>query len=99
MKEPRTGAATDPCYRLICRSHSLLPGGGKDEAALAAVLQQARAGNAERGIAGALLLYDDWFAQVLEGPQAAVEALYIKIKQDTWHDSIRLYWAGVAPSA
>ena len=46
------------------------------------------------GITGALMLYDDWFAQVLEGPQAAVEALYAKIKVDKRHDSVRLNEAG-----
>ena len=97
MKQPLAGVAADPCYRLIYRSHSLLPGGGKDEAGLAEILKQARSGNAERGITGALMLYDDWFAQVLEGPQAAVEALYAKIKQDTRHDTVRLYEAGLVP--
>ena len=94
-KEPQTAA--DTCYRLIYRSHSLLPDGGKDQAALADILKQARAGNADKGITGALMLYDDWFAQVLEGPQAAVEALYAKIKADTRHDGVRLNEAGVVP--
>ena len=95
MKQPLAGVAADPCYRRIYRSHSLLPGGGKDEAGLAEILKQARSGNAERGITGALMLYDDWFAQVLEGPQAAVEALYAKIKRDPRHDTVRLYEAGI----
>ena len=94
-KEPQ--AAADQCYRLIYRSHSLLPDGGKDEAALADILKQARTNNADLGITGALMLYDDWFAQVLEGPQASVEALYAKIKADTRHDGVRLNEAGIAP--
>ena len=97
MTLPATGTAADPCYRLIYRSHSLLPGGGKVEAALSAILQQARTGNAQRGITGALMLYDDWFAQVLEGPQAAVETLFARIKRDTRHDTVRLYEAGAVP--
>ena len=96
-KDPLAAAVSGPCYRLIYRSHSLLPGGGKDEAGLAIILKQARAGNAERGITGALMLYDDWFAQVLEGPQAAVEALFARIKLDTRHDTIRLYEAVGVP--
>ena len=94
-KEPK--AAQDHCYRLIYRSHSLLPDGGKDEAALAEILKQARANNADLGITGALMLYDDWFAQVLEGPQAAVETLYARIKTDARHDGVRLNEAGIAP--
>ena len=96
-KEHLAEAAVGLCYRLIYRSHSLLPAGGKDEVALAEILKQARSANAERGITGALMLYDDWFAQVLEGPQAAVEALFSRIKQDKRHDTIRLYEAQSVP--
>jgi Sensors of blue-light using FAD len=87
-------AATGACYRLIYRSHSLLRAHCKDDQALAEILKVARARNAERGITGALMLYDDWFAQVLEGPQAAVETLYARIKADPRHDAIRLAEAG-----
>ncbi len=93
--EPVT--STGPCFRLIYRSHSLLPKQGKDDAALAEILKVARLKNASLGITGALMLYDDWFAQVLEGPQAAVEALYARIKADPRHDAIRLTEAGPAP--
>jgi hypothetical protein len=74
----------------------LLPGRGMDEVGLAAILKHARASNAEQGITGALMLYDGWFAQVLEGPQDAVEALYAKIKVDARHDAVRLDEAGPA---
>ena len=97
VKEVEAAASTDTCYRLIYRSHSLLPDHGHNEAALAVILKQARTNNADNGITGALMLYDDWFAQVLEGPQGAVEALYAKIKADTRHDGVRLNEAGVAP--
>lgn len=97
LKEPLAGSATEPCYRLIYRSHSLLPDGGKDQAALAAIMKQSRTGNADKGITGALMLYDDWFAQVLEGPQAAVEALYARIKADARHDGVWLNEAGPTP--
>ncbi len=86
----KPGAATDACFRLIYRSHSLLPTGSKAEAGLADILKGARAKNAGLGITGALMLYDDWFAQVLEGPQAAVEALFARIKADPRHDNVRL---------
>ena len=90
-------ATTAPCFRLIYRSHSLLPDRGKDDGALADILKVARTRNADLGITGALMLYDDWFAQVLEGPQAAVEALYARIRTDPRHDAIRLSEAGPAP--
>jgi Sensors of blue-light using FAD len=88
-------ALADGCYRLIYRSHSKLA--TKDEAGLADILKVARANNAVLGVTGALMLYDDWFAQVLEGPQAAVETLYARIKRDDRHDAIRLNEAGPAP--
>jgi hypothetical protein len=88
-------ATTGPCYRLIYRSHSLLP--ASDDAALAEILKVARAKNASLGITGALMLYDDWFAQVLEGPQVAVESLYARIKTDPRHDAARLTEAGPVP--
>jgi hypothetical protein len=94
-EEPKV--STDQCYRLIYRSHSLLKDKGRDEVGLAEILKQARSANAEKGITGALMLYDDWFAQVLEGPQDVIEALYARIKIDARHDGVRLYEAGMVP--
>jgi len=96
LQEVAARTATEPCYRLIYRSHSLLPGNGADAVGLADILAVARHRNAELGVTGALMLYDDWFAQVLEGPQAVVEALYARIKTDARHDAVRLNEAGPA---
>jgi hypothetical protein len=90
----KPAAATGACFRLIYRSHSLLADGSQGQTELADILQGARHKNAALGITGALMLYDDWFAQVLEGPQAAVEALFARIKADPRHDSVRLGEAG-----
>ncbi len=87
--------AAEPCYRLIYRSHSLLD--AEDEAGLADILTIARHKNHDLGVTGALMLYDDWFAQVLEGPQAVVEALFARIKADPRHDCIRLNEAAIVP--
>jgi hypothetical protein len=94
-KDPVAKGAADPCYRLIYRSHSLLA--ERDEAGLAAILTTARSKNADLRVTGALMLYDDWFAQVLEGPQTVVETLYARIKADSRHDAVRLNEAGPAP--
>ena len=90
-------AASGTCFRLIYRSHSLLPPGAHGQADLADILKAARIKNAGLGITGALMLYDDWFAQVLEGPQSAVEDLYARIKADARHSSVRLNEAGQTP--
>lgn len=97
VQEVAAKSATEVCYRLIYRSHSLLPGNGTDAEGLADILKVARHKNAELGVTGALMLYDDWFAQVLEGPQAVVEKLYARIKTDTRHNGIRLNEAGLVP--
>ncbi len=88
-------ASTEVCYRLIYRSHSLLAPG--DTGALADILKIARSRNADLGITGALMLYDDWFAQVLEGPQPVIETLYARIKADPRHNGVRLNEAGNVP--
>jgi Sensors of blue-light using FAD len=95
IKDPVAKGAADQCYRLIYRSHSLLAEG--DEAGLADILKTARTRNADMNVTGALMLYDDWFAQVLEGPQAVVDALYARIKSDARHDAVRLNEAGAVP--
>jgi Sensors of blue-light using FAD len=95
MKEPVAVAGADQIYRLIYRSHSLL--GPKDDAGLAEILKTARGNNAGLGVTGALMLYDDWFAQVLEGPQPVVEALFARIKSDARHNGVSLKEAGPAP--
>jgi hypothetical protein len=86
---PRQDTA-GPLVRLVYRSHSLLPGIGlaEQEAGLAEILRVARARNVALHVTGALVLYDDWFAQVLEGPEAAVMGLYDKIRRDPRHDRV-----------
>ena len=90
-------ASTGACFRLIYRSHSLLPADGQSQTELVDILKGARAKNAGLGITGALMLYDDWFAQVLEGPQAAVEDMFTRNKADRRHDSVRLSEAAPVP--
>lgn len=87
-------AATTGCFRLIYRSHSLMSAGAAGQSELADILKGARVKNAGLGITGALMLHDDWFAQILEGPQAAVEDLFTRIKADPRHNSVRLSEAG-----
>lgn len=96
-KNPTASAAD--CFRLIYRSHSRLPGTKADagNSGLADILRIARTNNASLGVTGALMLYDDWFAQVLEGPKDVVEALFARIRTDPRHDSIRLDEAGTVP--
>lgn len=54
------------------------------------LLLQARTYNARHGIGGMLLSRDGLFMQLLEGPAAAVDALYARIASDPRHCEVRL---------
>lgn len=98
-KDVTLAVPSGPCYRLIYRSHSLLPSAGNtgQNAGLADILRGARAKNTALGVTGALMLYDDWFAQVLEGPKDVVETLFARIRTDPRHEAVRLDLAEAAP--
>ena len=74
-------------YRLIYASQATGPQSDGD---LVALLKEARANNALRGVTGLLLYSSQSFLQVLEGAKEDVEAIYAKIEQDRRHQSIRL---------
>ena len=92
---PRVSAG--PLYVLVYRSHSLVPAAHAD-AELANILRGARAKNAKLDITGALMLYDNWFAQVLEGPEHAVVGLFDRIKADKRHNGVEVLDQGVTPA-
>lgn len=76
-------------FRLIYRSRSKIPK-EKMDADLGEILRVARVNNALRGITGALVLYDNWFAQVLEGDEAEIQKLFAVIKSDSRHSGIEV---------
>ncbi len=80
---------TETIFRLIYRSHSRIPD-VTERQELGNILRTARANNAASGLTGALLLYDRWFAQVLEGPQDSVMAVFDRIRADTRHDAVEI---------
>lgn len=55
---------------------------------LNALLKSARLENARRDVTGMLLYDDPLFIQLLEGPRAAVEAIFARILADTRHREI-----------
>jgi len=58
------------------------------EAALEALLAHARSNNGHREISGVLLYHDGTFLQILEGPPAAVEALFERVTRDPRHAEV-----------
>lgn len=72
-------------------SRGTLAGSPEEVAAeIAAILAAARRNNQRLGITGALLFSEGQFAQVLEGPQAAVEEIFESIECDSRHAGVTL---------
>lgn len=85
-----------PVFRLIYRSHSRIPDAAEAEE-LGRILSGSRTRNAAAGVTGALMIYDHWFAQALEGPRDAVLALFERIKADARHDTVEIREEGDVP--
>lgn len=85
----KTAPESELVFRLIYRSKSKISAARLDFE-LGNILRTARAKNTSLGITGALLLYEDWFAQTLEGGEKAVRALYANIERDLRHSSVQL---------
>jgi hypothetical protein len=76
-------------FRLIYRSHSLVRPDQRG-AELEQIFRVARAKNRVLGVTGALLVYDDLFAQTLEGDTQVVRALVDRISRDPRHRSVEI---------
>ena len=94
MATPDHAAASvsaDAVFRIVYRSRSrsrIEP--ARSGLALSDILGVARSKNTALGITGALALYQDWFAQVLEGAAARVRALFAPIGSDGRHGSVQV---------
>ena len=86
-------------YRLIYRSQMTIGGEPQTVAdEIRRILSWSRDWNRRAGISGALLFDLRHFAQVLEGPPAAVKALFGHIACDRRHRSVTLLRCGSVPS-
>ena len=85
---------SDDIYHLAYVSDALLvdPSEAEQQELLAwqlkRILDAAHSNNSAAGITGALLFSGRHFAQVLEGPQAAINERYRRISQDTRHNNV-----------
>ena len=78
-----------PVHRVIYVSRSRIGGTeARLRAEIDAILAVARPRNAADGVTGALLFTRTGFAQVLEGPLAAVQATFERIQRDPRHDDV-----------
>ena len=74
-----------PLMQLIYASRPF----GFDDAILAGILIDARRCNARDDITGALIVRQDIYLQLLEGPSKMVEAAYQRIRLDDRHTDVR----------
>jgi len=88
-QETRQPVDVQTYFRLIYRSHSLIPATGR-KAALGQLFSKARSKNKSVNVTGALLVTDHYFVQALEGDESAVRALYDGISRDHRHEDVTL---------
>ncbi len=82
-------------YRVLYCSRNSIPGTSEAIAAdIRAILAVSRANNARDGITGGLLFSEGCFAQILEGPIAAVENTFERIQCDNRHGEVTVLQAG-----
>lgn len=62
--------------------------GGTSHVELGRILASARRNNIKKGITGALIFSDDYFAQVLEGPRDSINAIFEGIECDPRHTHV-----------
>lgn len=78
-----------PLFRLVYRSQlTISPEDRKVE--LASILDSSRSKNVDHDITGALLVWQDYVVQTLEGEEGAVRDLYEKIAKDPRHEAVTL---------
>jgi hypothetical protein len=73
-------------YLYVSQSTLIMP---DEEARVQDIVKTARSRNATLGVTGALMFTETHFAQVLEGPPAAIDALMASIRRDSRHMHVR----------
>ncbi len=82
---------TSAVHRLVYYSQNRLKGSAVENAQhIDRILASSRRNNALVEVTGALMFNASFFAQVLEGPQQAVEATFERIQQDPRHGDVSL---------
>jgi hypothetical protein len=95
MTEAAQVPEADGVFRLIYRSRNLIPPDDR-RTELGSLFSAARSSNKKQDITGALLVHGDWFAQVLEGREEPVRALFAHIERDERHDRVSVLESGPA---
>ncbi len=96
MGRPLNPGDTRPAqiYKIIYHSNIAIDGGPDTIMShVKDILEWSRSWNSEHGITGALMLNNDNFSQVLEGPAHAVKSLFGHIVCDRRHRNVELLQA------
>lgn len=64
------------------------------EQATSDVIASSIRNNSRVGVTGMLLAHDGWFLQALEGAPPAIEAVYLRIRQDPRHQQFKMIFHG-----
>jgi hypothetical protein len=83
-------------YALLYISDSMVEGAASADA-VTRIVEVSRPRNARLAVTGALIFAESHFAQMLEGPQAAVEELMASIRRDPRHRNVRVLREGPVP--
>ena len=84
-------------YTIVYCSHNRIGNSPEQvKAELDQILAASRRNNAPAGVTGALLYNNGCFAQILEGPLAAVERIFERIQQDPRHSDVAVIQSGFA---
>lgn len=89
--------ADTPIFRLVYRSQLTIPPEDR-KVEIASILDASRSKNVDRDITGALLIWQDYVVQTLEGEESVVRGLYEKIATDDRHEAVTLLEAQVVES-
>ncbi len=88
---------TETLHRLVYYSRNCLTAAPEAmDREVAQILATSQVNNDRVGVTGALMFNKGCFAQVLEGPQAAVETTFERIQQDARHGEVTLLSFGPA---
>jgi Sensors of blue-light using FAD len=78
-------------HRLVYYSANRIVGSAEEVTAqIEQILATSRRNNEKVGVTGALMFSEGFFGQVLEGPEAAVEATFERIQRDPRHGDVSL---------
>jgi hypothetical protein len=82
---------SDTLHRLVYCSRNRIAGSADKVAnSVRSILVAARRNNVRIDVTGALMFNAGCFAQVLEGPRAAVENLFERVQQDPRHGDLKV---------